>query len=65
MNMCNILCGDKMLVAFGHGKCPLCGNIGKDTGKKMLKCRRCEISFNEFFISSKNGLTDYTDLHWN
>ncbi|MBI3190421.1 hypothetical protein HYZ41_01820 [archaeon] len=53
-----------MIVSFGEGKCPLCGNFGKTTGHKTFKCNRCEISFNNFLISAAREIEEYTDIYW-
>ncbi len=53
-----------MFVAFGPGKCPLCGDFGKDVGRKTFQCKKCDISFNDFLIS-KTDVKEYNDLYWN
>ncbi len=39
-----------MFVQFGEGKCPLCGDFGKELKKEMFSCRSCDISFDKFMI---------------
>ncbi|MBI4018188.1 MAG: hypothetical protein HY368_01120 [Candidatus Aenigmarchaeota archaeon] len=41
-----------MFVIFGEGKCPLCGDGGSRLGRQTYHCRRCDIAFNDFAISS-------------
>lgn len=40
-----------MFVVFGEGKCPLCGDGGRKLSKETYHCGRCEVAFNEFYIS--------------
>jgi tRNA(Ile2) C34 agmatinyltransferase TiaS len=54
-----------MIVSFGQGKCPLCGNFGKNSGRRTFRCSRCDISFNDFAISSTTDIGEYTDMYWN
>ena len=36
-------------------KCPVCWNYGNEVEKDTFMCKRCGISFNQFYISSSDG----------
>jgi hypothetical protein len=42
-----------MLVNFGAGKCPVCGDFGTAVQKDIFHCGRCRVSFNEFYVSTQ------------
>lgn len=54
-----------MLVNFGSGKCPLCGDFGKELEKKKLfHCRKCNIRFDQFWIMTSSELRE-ASKYWN
>ena len=57
--------GDSMLVNFGTGKCPLCGDFGKEIVKKNFRCSKCNISFNDFMIMQFEEIGEYYSKYWN
>lgn len=54
-----------MFIAFGPGKCPLCGDGGTKLSKETYHCRRCEIAFNDFAISELTEPQDDETKFWN
>ena len=42
-----------MLFNFVERICPTCGDAGKELEKRIYHCNRCEVVFNEFYISVK------------
>ena len=54
-----------MFVAFGPGKCPLCGDSGSVLAKETYHCRRCEIAFDNFAISSLTDPNEGDMKFWN
>lgn len=54
-----------MLVNFGTGKCPLCGDFGKEIVKKNFRCSKCNISFNDFMIMQFEEIGEYYSKYWN
>jgi ribosomal protein L37AE/L43A len=54
-----------MFVNFGQGKCPLCGDNGKEIEKKVFHCSKCRVSFDGFIIAHSRKLKDYADKYWN
>ncbi len=55
-----------MLINFGAGKCPLCGDFARELEKKTLHCKKCKIAFNDFFIvSSYEEIKEYYAKYWN
>jgi hypothetical protein len=53
-----------MLVHFGTGKCPLCGDFAKELDKKTLHCPKCEVAFDDFLIHG-DALKEYDEKYWN
>lgn len=54
-----------MFIAFGHGKCPLCGDAGASLAKETYHCRRCFIAFNDYAISSLTDPNENDMKFWN
>jgi len=54
-----------MLVNFGQGKCPLCGDFCKELEKRTFHCKNCNIAFDEFMIVHSSNLRKYADKYWN
>lgn len=54
-----------MIIVFGNGKCPLCGDFGKELDKKTFACAKCEIAFDEFIITNMKLDKEYEYKHWN
>lgn len=56
-----------MIVDFGAGKCPLCGDFGRKIEKKAYHCKRCDIAFDEFLILAgmQENAEEYSDKNWN
>ena len=44
-----------MLFNFSERNCPTCGDMGKELSKKIYTCGKCEVLFNEFYISIKKN----------
>ena len=38
---------------FEEGRCPLCGNFGKEIDKGLFHCPMCEVIFDMFFVFSE------------
>lgn len=55
----------RMLVNFGHGKCPLCGDFGRELEKRTFHCRKCDIAFDKFFILHADEAKEYYAKYWN
>jgi tRNA(Ile2) C34 agmatinyltransferase TiaS len=53
-----------VLVNFGTGKCPLCGDYGKKLEKKAFQCRKCRIRFDHYWILSTKELRE-ASKYWN
>lgn len=54
-----------MLVNFGEGKCPICGDFAKKLEKKTFHCRKCDVAFNEFLIFNVTEPENYMNKYWN
>ncbi len=54
-----------MLVVFGNGKCPLCGDNGRKIEKKTFHCPKCNVAFDDFMISQARNSKKYADKYWN
>lgn len=54
-----------MFVVFGHGKCPLCGDEGSKLARQTFHCRRCDIAFNDFYISTLTEPNEDEMKFWN
>ena len=56
-----------MLVNFGAGKCPLCGDFGKAIDKKTMHCPKCEIAFDDFVVMgvAPEAFKNYGASYWN
>jgi len=54
-----------MLVVFGNGKCPLCGDFGKKIEKKAFHCRKCDVAFDEFLVLNVTEAEDFSSKYWN
>ncbi|HLD48908.1 MAG TPA: hypothetical protein VJB11_00935 [archaeon] len=35
-------------------KCPVCWDFADEIGKEIFRCAKCDITFNEFRLSSKS-----------
>jgi len=53
-----------MFVVFEKGRCPICGDFGKEVEKEIFHCPKCMITFDRFCISHppENNLED---KEWN
>ena len=54
-----------MLVVFGDGKCPMCGDAGKRIEKKAFHCVKCDVAYDEVLIFSAAEIRDFYDKYWN
>ena len=54
-----------MIVDFGYGKCPLCGDFGKEIQQRDFTCRRCDVAFNRFFITANGEQETIENKFWN
>jgi hypothetical protein len=53
-----------MIVHFGAGKCPLCGDFAKELDRKTLHCPKCEVAFDEFLMLGE-AAGEYNKGYWN
>lgn len=53
-----------MFVIFGEGKCPLCGDAGRQLSKETYHCGRCDVAFNEFYISLAENAKEPKTKFW-
>ncbi|MEM7819831.1 MAG: hypothetical protein QXD48_03310 [Candidatus Aenigmatarchaeota archaeon] len=54
-----------MLINFGNGKCPLCGDFGKEIVKEVFHCPKCNVTFNNFSLSSYSEIKTDKNKFWN
>ena len=54
-----------MLVVFGDGRCPLCGDSGRKIDRKMFHCRQCDVAFDEFMVTMNESSRKYANKYWN
>ena len=54
-----------MFVNFGSGKCPVCGDFAQLMSKKIFHCGKCNIAFNDYYISTTRELDEYHGKYWN
>lgn len=54
-----------MLVVFGNGKCPLCGDAAQRVEKKLMHCEKCDVAFDNYVLMGDNLEFKQDTKYWN
>ena len=54
-----------MIVNFGNGKCPLCGDFGKKIENRTFHCVKCDVAFDDFLIHHAAENENSMNKFWN